>query len=211
MTEGRDQGTVAFPHAECKFFFTASAAERARRRWEQLRARGEDVSLEEVLAQQNQRDARDAARACGPLDAGRGRDRRRYRRLDARGSRRQAGTAVRQRWIDGVMGMTRPLWKSAGYQFFKNSFWLIARLFFRFRWKGREHFPRDTGALICANHQSYFDPVLVGICFRQQINFLARNTLFDVFLFGRSFATWKPFRSTGRDSASAASKRHSND
>jgi 1-acyl-sn-glycerol-3-phosphate acyltransferase len=83
------------------------------------------------------------------------------------------------------MGMIRPLWKSAGYQFFKTSFWLVAKIVFRFRWKGREHFPRGTGALICANHQSYFDPVLVGICFRKQINFLARNTLFDVFLFGR--------------------------
>lgn len=81
--------------------------------------------------------------------------------------------------------MTRPLWKSAGYQFFKTLFWLIAKCCFGFRWKGREHIPRGTGALICANHQSYFDPVLVGICFRKQINFLARNTLFDLFLFGR--------------------------
>jgi cytidylate kinase len=67
VTEGRDQGTVAFPEAQCKFFLTASAHERARRRLEQLRARGEDVSLSEVLAQQNQRDARDASRECGPL------------------------------------------------------------------------------------------------------------------------------------------------
>jgi CMP/dCMP kinase len=67
VTEGRDQGTVAFPHAHCKFFLTASAHERAKRRWEQLRARGDTVSLEEVLAQQNQRDARDQSRACGPL------------------------------------------------------------------------------------------------------------------------------------------------
>jgi 1-acyl-sn-glycerol-3-phosphate acyltransferase len=80
--------------------------------------------------------------------------------------------------------MARPLWKSAGYQLFKNSFWLIACVFFRFRWKGREHFPRDSGALICSNHQSYFDPVLVGICFWQQINFLARDTLFRTLLFG---------------------------
>lgn len=67
VTEGRDQGTVAFPEAQCKFFLTASARERARRRWEQLRARGEPVSLEDILAQQNQRDARDASRTCGPL------------------------------------------------------------------------------------------------------------------------------------------------
>ncbi len=81
--------------------------------------------------------------------------------------------------------MQRPLWKSAGYQCFKTLFWLMAKTFFRFRWRGREHLPHNTGALICANHQSYFDPVLVGICFPRQINFVARNTLFDVPLFGR--------------------------
>jgi 1-acyl-sn-glycerol-3-phosphate acyltransferase len=80
--------------------------------------------------------------------------------------------------------MHRPLWKSVGYQFFKNLFWVIAKVFFCFRWKGREHVPYHTGALICANHQSYFDPVLIGICFWKQINFLARNTLFEVPLFG---------------------------
>ena len=46
------------------------------------------------------------------------------------------------------MGMTRPFWKTAGYQFFKTSFWLIAKLCFCFRWKGREYFPRDTGRFI---------------------------------------------------------------
>lgn len=67
VTEGRDQGTVAFPAAECKFFLIASPRERARRRWQQLQERGESMMLEDVLAQQNQRDARDARRACGPL------------------------------------------------------------------------------------------------------------------------------------------------
>jgi 1-acyl-sn-glycerol-3-phosphate acyltransferase len=80
--------------------------------------------------------------------------------------------------------MNRPLWKSAGYQFFKTLFWLIAKLCFWFRWRGAEHIPRGGGALICSNHQSYFDPVLVGICFRRQINFVARDTLLSVPLFG---------------------------
>ncbi len=67
VTEGRDQGTVAFPQAECKIFLTASPLERARRRYEELRARGESVALEEVLAQQADRDRRDAARPVGAL------------------------------------------------------------------------------------------------------------------------------------------------
>lgn len=67
VTEGRDQGTVVFPDAACKFFVTASPETRARRRWEELRARGSDITLEEVLSQQEQRDARDSRREVGPL------------------------------------------------------------------------------------------------------------------------------------------------
>ncbi len=67
VTEGRDQGTVAFPDAECKIFLTASPLERARRRYAEQAARGESVSLEEVLAQQIERDRRDAIRPVGAL------------------------------------------------------------------------------------------------------------------------------------------------
>ena len=62
VTEGRDQGTVAFPEAQCKIFLTASADERARRRLQDLAAQGEEASFLEVLAAQNERDLRDATR-----------------------------------------------------------------------------------------------------------------------------------------------------
>jgi cytidylate kinase len=67
VTEGRDQGTVAFPHAECKIYLTATPEERAHRRHAELRARGEDISWERVLEQINERDRRDMAREFGPL------------------------------------------------------------------------------------------------------------------------------------------------
>jgi len=67
VTEGRDQGTVAFPHAECKIFLTASPAERARRRFDELQSRGEPTSFDEVLSQQTIRDERDATRPVGAL------------------------------------------------------------------------------------------------------------------------------------------------
>jgi cytidylate kinase len=67
VTEGRDQGSVAFPQAECKIFLTASRRERARRRFEELTARGEPTTFDEVLAQQDERDRRDATRSVGAL------------------------------------------------------------------------------------------------------------------------------------------------
>lgn len=67
VTEGRDQGTVAFPHAECKIYLTATPEERARRRHLELTQRGEHFSLEEVLSQNQDRDHRDMARPVGRL------------------------------------------------------------------------------------------------------------------------------------------------
>ncbi len=67
VTEGRDQGTVVFPDADFKFYLTASAEERARRRSEQMRRQGYEVATEEILLQQNQRDEHDAKRPVGRL------------------------------------------------------------------------------------------------------------------------------------------------
>ena len=67
VTEGRDQGTLAFPEAECKIFLTASPEERARRRIRDLKAQGETPSFEEILAQQTKRDREDVARPVGGL------------------------------------------------------------------------------------------------------------------------------------------------
>jgi cytidylate kinase len=67
VAEGRDQGTVVFPDAQCKIFLTAGPRVRAERRHEDLRARGHDVPLDRVLAEQDERDERDRRRVVGPL------------------------------------------------------------------------------------------------------------------------------------------------
>lgn len=67
VCEGRDQGTVVFPDAECKFFLTASAQSRARRRFDEMRNRGLSVDFAAVLAEQEERDQRDLSRSIAPL------------------------------------------------------------------------------------------------------------------------------------------------
>jgi cytidylate kinase len=67
VTEGRDQGTLAFPDAECKFFLTASPEERARRRVADLQARGQSIPLADILQQQQRRDEQDRQREVGRL------------------------------------------------------------------------------------------------------------------------------------------------
>lgn len=67
VLDGRDIGTVIFPDARAKLFVTASPEERARRRWQELRAKGADVDLATVEHDMRDRDARDSARSAAPL------------------------------------------------------------------------------------------------------------------------------------------------
>jgi cytidylate kinase len=67
VCEGRDQGTIVFPDAECKFFLIADPTERARRRQREMASRGERVDLPEVLRAQTVRDERDTARDIAPM------------------------------------------------------------------------------------------------------------------------------------------------
>ncbi len=69
VMEGRDIQTVVFPDAEIKVFLTASAEERARRRWKELVARGEFADYTAVLQEVRARDQRDAEREASPLKA----------------------------------------------------------------------------------------------------------------------------------------------
>lgn len=67
VADGRDMGTTVFPDAPVKIFLTASAEERARRRFEQLRGKGVSVSLRDLLEDIRARDARDMNRETSPL------------------------------------------------------------------------------------------------------------------------------------------------
>lgn len=67
VLDGRDIGTVIFPDAPAKLFVTASLAQRARRRWLELRLKGVDAARLTVEEDMRQRDEKDAARAAAPL------------------------------------------------------------------------------------------------------------------------------------------------
>ncbi len=67
VTDGRDMGTVVFPHAFLKIFLSASREERAKRRLLQLQAAGNDVSLAQVVEELSIRDTRDSQRSIAPM------------------------------------------------------------------------------------------------------------------------------------------------
>jgi cytidylate kinase len=67
VMDGRDIGTVVFPQAELKIFVTASAEVRAQRRYDELKAKGENVTFEEILKNVQERDYIDSHREVAPL------------------------------------------------------------------------------------------------------------------------------------------------
>jgi CMP/dCMP kinase len=67
VTEGRDQGTAAFPTADAKFFLDATLEKRAERRFHDLLADGEEVTFEQVVANLDERDRTDSERPVAPL------------------------------------------------------------------------------------------------------------------------------------------------
>ncbi len=73
------------------------------------------------------------------------------------------------------------------YWFFATLSRILARLFFGYRIIHRERLPETGGFILAANHQSYFDPPLVGICSRRAVHYLARKSLMDWPFFGPMF------------------------
>ena len=77
----------------------------------------------------------------------------------------------------------RPFSKRFGYAVIRVLARLVGVLFFRIRCRGRQHIPTTGSVLVCSNHQSYLDPVLVGLAMDRRLNYLARQSLFRFTLF----------------------------
>lgn len=81
-------------------------------------------------------------------------------------------------------GHRRTLVKRFGYDALKYLLQMVAVFGYGLRVIGRENWPQTGGGLICSNHQSMFDPPLVGLTCQRRMNYLARDTLFPVPILG---------------------------
>lgn len=96
-----------------------------------------------------------------------------HRVNDQASSRESIGLPRRRSWL-----------QRTGYDLSRVLARLVAVGLFGLRVSGREHWPGQGGALVCANHQSMLDPPLVGLTCPRRLNYLARKSLFDVPLLG---------------------------
>ncbi|HEY7727601.1 MAG TPA: (d)CMP kinase [Candidatus Eisenbacteria bacterium] len=177
VMEGRDIGTVVFPNADLKIFVSASPEARARRRWEELRRRGESADLTAIEAAIRERDCRDEGRAVGPLtrppdslplDTT-------HLSVDLQVDLASHWTELARRPVPRMSFIYR-----AGHDLVAG----FARTCLLLRVTGLEHVPRKGPLLVASNHVSFWDPPLVGSLLPREAHFLAKEELFRNRLFG---------------------------
>jgi len=208
VSEGRDQGTVVFPDADCKFFLIADVNERARRRMQQLLQMNLSADENQIATEIATRDHKDRNRPVGPLlqapDA---------HVIDATHLSLEEVVQAMLNHIEAEKNMseqakpTQPgeseivqekagdksaappvkfTYRGEGTDFIQVLEWDIGKIFFQFiamlffqvRIFGRNNIPAKGGALLVTNHQSFLDPWMIGIALHRQIHFMARESIF---------------------------------
>lgn len=185
IMDGRDIGTVILPDAEVKVFLTASPEARARRRYEELQAKGMDTSYEQVFAEMAERDKNDSTRDIAPcvpaadavfLDNS---------ELDLEGT------------ADAIIKMVENKKKELGRLPDPKSYVIahkllagIVRFIFGAKSVGRENIPKDKGVLICSNHIGIRDVLLIAATYPRMIRFVAKKELFKVPIISSIIKSW---------------------
>jgi cytidylate kinase len=177
VAEGRDIGSVVFPDADFKFFLTASPEVRAQRRAAEM---GSPGRLAEIQDEIRRRDRLDSTREDSPLVQASDAMRIDTDDLDARGVAEAILAVVRGDPQKGREAALRNPTASRATLFYRLLYLLdrtFCRLWFRLKIEGLENIPRDSGALLAANHQSYLDILVVGASIPRHVTFVARDTL----------------------------------
>ena len=171
IMDGRDIGTVILPDAEVKIFLTASPEARAKRRYEELKAKGKDVSYEQVYTEMVERDKNDSTRdiaPCVPAD-------------DAILLDNSDMTA--EETTQAVIDIINKAKKKQKKNFYMRAHKVLApliRFFSGIKTHGKENIPKEGGYLLCANHIAVRDVLLIGATCPRQVKFVAKKELFSV-------------------------------
>lgn len=177
IMDGRDIGTVILPDAEVKIFLTASPEARAKRRYDELIAKGQSVDYETVYREMVERDTNDSTRAVAPCVPA----------ADALMLDNSDLTA--EGTVDAVLKIIKKakkkLNKRNGYMKLHLVLAPIIKFFLRVHPHGAEKIPADGSVLICSNHIAIRDVFVLAVSAKRQIKFIAKKELFGVPLLGR--------------------------
>ena len=172
IMDGRDIGTVIIPDAEVKIFLTAKSETRAKRRYNELIAKGQDVTYEQVLAEMIERDKNDSTRAIAPCVPA----------PDAIlfDNSKYAEDITLKKILKIIKKRRTKLEKKGFYMFLHSLLAPFLRFLFKVEVVGAEKLPQVGGYLLCSNHIAKRDVVLIGACSERPINFIAKKELFGI-------------------------------
>ena len=208
IMDGRDIGTVVLPNAQVKIFLTATAEERANRRFKELQEKGDPSTYEQVLEDIKQRDYNDTHRDIAPLkkadDAVEVDSTKmsldevineivRIIKEKTSGTNSGSGEKTSSRATRELMPV-RPITKKKKLFFLKLFFYNLLRYitifvyhcYYNIKWEGKENVPKDGGNIFASNHRSYQDPVFTALGCPVPISYMAKEELFhkNVFFTG---------------------------
>ena len=175
IMDGRDIGTVILPEAEVKIFLTASPEARAKRRYEELLAKGKETPYEQVYREMVERDNNDTTRDIAPCIPAKD-----AIRLDNSGMTADETVAA-------VIDIIKKAQKGQKPTFYMRAHTILApviRFFTGIKTHGIENIPKEGGFLLCANHIAVRDVLLIGATCPRQIKFVAKKELFSVPVLG---------------------------
>ena len=178
IMDGRDIGTVILPDAEVKIFLTASPEARARRRYDELVAKGISTTYENVYSEMVERDRNDSTRDVAPcvqaddailLD-------------NSELSPEQTVEAVLKIIADTEKKQKKA--KKSGYMRLYALLAPVFRWFMRLHPIGLENLPKQGGVIICANHISAMDVFCIAAVYPRHVKFIAKKELFSIPVIG---------------------------
>lgn len=174
IMDGRDIGTVILPDAEVKIFLTASPEARAKRRYDELIAKGQSVDYDEIYKAMVERDKNDSTRAVAPCVPA----------PDAVFI--DNSNLTPEQTVKAVIKIVKKKSKRKR-NFYMKAHLIVApiiRFFQRVKRYGLENIPKNGGVVICANHIAAKDVVLIAAACPRQIRFVAKKELFKIPLIG---------------------------
>ena len=169
IMDGRDIGTVILPDAEVKIFLTASPEARARRRYKELIAKGQEVTYEQVYSEMVARDRNDSTRDIAPCVQAEDAVLLDNSDLDFEGT------------VNAVLEIVKK--KRPVNKFYKRLHRVLAPIF-RFIWRikavGAENVPLEGAVMFCSNHIAAKDPIMIAAACKRPITFIGKKELFEV-------------------------------
>ena len=174
IMDGRDIGTVILPDAEVKIFLTASPEARAKRRYNELIAKGKEVSYEQVYTEMVERDKNDSTRDIAPC-------------VPAEDAIMLDNSDLNaEETVEAVIKIVKGAKKKRNRFYFglRRVVGPFIRFFSRVKVHGKENIPKEGGYLLCANHIAVRDVLLIWSTCHREIKFIAKKELFSVPIIG---------------------------